>query len=82
METGVSELSRVLPADSGGGRLDGISVVGLDLGELLHYAGQEEQASEILTRSRDGFLQLGWSGMAQRAEILLQECAKNALQGD
>jgi TorA maturation chaperone TorD len=58
------------------GRLDGICVIGLDLGQLLCYAGQADVARAILTRSRDGFLQLGWREMAQRAEALLQQCAE------
>ena len=57
------------------GRLDGICVIGLDLGRLLCYAGQVDEASAVLTRSRDGFLKLGRAEMAQRAEALLQECA-------
>jgi tetratricopeptide (TPR) repeat protein len=60
------------------GRLDGICVIGLDLGQLLCYAGRVDEEQEVLTRSREGFLRLGWTGMAERAEALIQECAEQS----
>ncbi len=47
------------------GRLDGICVVGVDLGQLLCAGGHKEEGVKILKRSRDGFIQLG---QQQRAE--------------
>jgi tetratricopeptide (TPR) repeat protein len=54
------------------GRLDGICVVGLDLGWLLCAAGQREKGLDILARSRDGFRKLGRQRQAEAAEKLIQ----------
>jgi tetratricopeptide (TPR) repeat protein len=48
------------------GRLDGICVLGLDLGRLLCQAGQTEQGLEILKSSHSGFLKLGQPAMAEQ----------------
>ncbi|MBL9126095.1 MAG: hypothetical protein JNL97_00540 [Verrucomicrobiales bacterium] len=50
------------------GRLDGICVVGWDLGRLLCMAGQKEQGIGVLMRSRDGFVRLGQVPMAKQVE--------------
>ena len=55
------------------GRLDGICYVGLDLGQLLCAGGAQEEGKAILTRSRDGFEQLGQTEMARRVEELLAQ---------
>jgi len=52
------------------GRLDGICVIGLDLGGLLCDAGQRTEGLEILTRSRDGFSKLGRAAMARQVQEL------------
>jgi TolB-like protein len=54
-------------------RLDGICVVGLDLGCLLADAGQTEQAVPILTRSCEGFKQRGQLQMAQQVQQLIDQ---------
>jgi tetratricopeptide (TPR) repeat protein len=55
------------------GRLDGICIVGWDLGRLLASAGHKEEAREILLRSRDGFIKLGQTDMAQMVQQVLDE---------
>ena len=57
----------------GTGRLDGICAVGLDLGQLLCAAGQKEKGIEILTRSRDGFAQLGQQAYADHVAQLIEQ---------
>ena len=49
-------MTNIFPEQNG--PLDGICVVGLDLGQLLCAAGQRERGIEILTRSSDGFARL------------------------
>ncbi|PIF02910.1 MAG: hypothetical protein CR990_00675 [Desulfococcus sp.] len=53
------------------GRLDGICMVGLFLGPLLCAAGKKEEGMEILTRSRDGFLKLGWQDHVRKVEEIM-----------
>jgi hypothetical protein len=60
------------------GHLDGICMVGLDLGQLLCMAGQREQGLAILTRSRDGFLKLGRPQMAQQTQSLIDRLAQKS----
>jgi len=55
------------------GRLEGICYVGLDLGKLLCSAGHTEQGRPILTRSRDGFLQLAQPQNAEYAQSMLDQ---------
>jgi tetratricopeptide (TPR) repeat protein len=55
------------------GRLDGICIVGATLGQVLAMGGQQEDARAVLTRSRDGFRQLGQTQAAERMEALLRE---------
>jgi hypothetical protein len=57
------------------GRLDGICMVGFDLGRLLLSAGHKAEATEVLTRSRDGFARLGQHRLAQQVQALLDETA-------
>ena len=59
------------------GRLDGICMVGLSLGQLLCEAGQREQGLAILTRSRDGFQKLGQAQMAQQTQALLDQLSQS-----
>ncbi len=56
------------------GHLEGISVVGVELGRLLCEAGLPEQGRPILERSRDGFLQIGNSENAEFAQALIDQC--------
>ena len=58
------------------GRLDGICMVGLSLGQLLCMAGQREAGLAILTRSRDGFVKLGQSRMAQQTQGLMDQISR------
>lgn len=51
----------------------GICHCGLPLGELLFRAGHIDQGRPILTRVRDGFLQLGLSDLAKEAQSLLDQ---------
>lgn len=53
------------------GRLDGICMVGLYLGQFLCGRGQRDQGLQVLTRSRDGFRQLGQMGLAEQAQTLI-----------
>lgn len=53
------------------GRLDGIAVVGMNLGVLLCLSGDIENGLEILTRSRDGFLKLGQSQRHQYVQSMI-----------
>lgn len=55
------------------GRLDGICHVGISLGQLLCMGGQREPGLQVLTRSRDGFQQLGQPTMAQQVQQLLNQ---------
>ena len=59
------------------GRLQGISIVGVSLGQLLCMADQREQGLVILTRSRDGFRQLGRQDYAQHTQALLDQLAQS-----
>ena len=58
------------------GRLDGICLVGSDLGLMLCMASEREQGIAILTRARDGFRKLGWEKEAQQTQELLDQVAK------
>jgi len=53
------------------GRLDGICMVGLDLGQFLCMSGQREQGLAVLARSRDGFQKLGREREARQTLALL-----------
>jgi|GEM_PF-959948 len=53
------------------GRLEGICFVGLDLGQLLHAAGQRKEGLEILERSLAGFQQMGWHQQVQDTQKIL-----------
>jgi tetratricopeptide (TPR) repeat protein len=55
------------------GRVDGISVVGVDFGKLLAAAGQQEQARTVLSRSHQGFLKLGQQAAALQVLALMNE---------
>lgn len=55
------------------GRLDGICMVGLDLGQLLCMAGQRDEGLQVLARSRDGFLKLGQPDMARQTQELMDQ---------
>ncbi len=48
------------------GRLDGISLVGLDLGLILDSLGEKEKAKKILENAGAGFLKLGFDKEAKR----------------
>ncbi|MBL8540129.1 MAG: tetratricopeptide repeat protein, partial [Betaproteobacteria bacterium] len=54
------------------GRLDGICMVGLDLGQLLCAAGQRDQGLVILRRSEEGFRKLQWNEQAERTAELIR----------
>jgi hypothetical protein len=54
------------------GRLDGIAMVGVYLGQLL-YAHDSEQGMEILSRSMDGFQRLGMVDWAKQVKELIDE---------
>ncbi|MFN7953007.1 MAG: tetratricopeptide repeat protein [bacterium] len=54
-------------------RLDGITFVGVDLGQLLHAAGELDEALAVLTRSRDGFVRLGHPDLAQKTQDVIDE---------
>jgi tetratricopeptide (TPR) repeat protein len=55
------------------GRLDGICVSGLVLGEIFAAAGQNDEAREILQVSLDAFRKLGRAEEASQAEELLRQ---------
>lgn len=55
---------------------DGICQVGLDLAQLLVSSGETGPALEILTRSRDGFFQLGQADLATQAQGLIDKLQK------
>ncbi len=57
------------------GHLDGMCIVGLDLGQLLCQTGRIEDGKSILKRSRDGFEKLGKAAMVQEIEALLDGIA-------
>jgi tetratricopeptide (TPR) repeat protein len=57
-------------------RLDGICVVGLDLGDLLCRDGQTGEGLKILEQSRDGFRKLGQEEMAAQAQKLIDTFSK------
>ena len=63
------------------GRLDGIAVVGLALGQLLASEGQVENARGVLERSRAGFEKLGWTPEAEQAAALLARLADKEKEG-
>ncbi|MFN7950380.1 MAG: hypothetical protein U0610_01550 [bacterium] len=50
------------------GRLDGICMVGVDLGQLLAMGGHREEGLAVLARSRGRFVRLGQVQLAQRFE--------------
>lgn len=52
-------------------RLDGISAVGLDLGQLLCGAGHPEEGIKVLERSRKGFEQLGQLDNARQTQAII-----------
>jgi len=54
------------------GRLDGICMVGLSLGQLLCMAGQKEEGLKLLRRSASGFRQLGWPNYPEQVEALIR----------
>lgn len=51
--------------------------MGLDLGQLLCGAGHTEPGLEVLTRSRDGFLQLGRPDLAEQVERITAHFMKD-----
>jgi hypothetical protein len=53
------------------GRLDGICMVGMVLGQILCAMGKKSEGLQILRRSRDGFLQLGQNALAQQAQKMI-----------
>lgn len=53
------------------GRLEFIAAIGLDYAAVLAARGEVEEARAVLTRSRDGFRQLGREQRAQLAEAQL-----------
>lgn len=55
------------------GRVDSISIVGMTWGAILCHLGDKEQGLAVLRLSRDGFLKLGMTAMAQQAEELIQQ---------
>ncbi len=57
-------------------RLDGISWVGLDFGQLLCMTGQNKKGLAILTRSRYGFSKLGQDRKVQQTQALLDKIAQ------
>jgi len=59
------------------GHLDGIAMVGLDLGQLLCGAGQTKDGLVVLRRSRDGFQQLGWTKLVARVDSILAQYDKD-----
>ena len=59
------------------GRLDGICVVGGDLGRILCMDGHKEEGLEILTRSRDGFTKLGQPQMAAQIDQMIAAINKS-----
>ncbi len=59
------------------GRLDGICMVGIDLGQLLCISGNTETGLEILERSRSGFLKLGQENLAQQTQQLMDMITKD-----
>jgi tetratricopeptide (TPR) repeat protein len=52
-------------------RPDGIAIVGITLGQLLIAAGQIDQARQVLGASLDAATKLGWTGMIQQINDLL-----------
>lgn len=60
------------------GKLDAISIVGLTLGDLLCRSGHADRGLPILTRSRDGFRQLGRAREAEQAQALLDQFSSSA----
>ncbi len=59
-------------------RLDGICVVGVDLGQLLCRAGQAEEGLKILHRSYEGFKQLGQMQDAEHVQRLMAQYTPSA----
>jgi len=55
------------------GRLDGICFVGIDLGQILCGGGHKEEGLKILMRSRDGFIKLGQTGLAEQVNGLIAQ---------
>lgn len=55
------------------GRLDGISFVGFDLGQLFCGGGHKKDGLTILERSRDGFAKLGQAQMARQVDKLISQ---------
>ena len=53
------------------GRLEGICHVGLSLGQLVCGGGHSEDGLAVLTRSRDGFVQLGQPDNARQAQAII-----------
>ena len=53
------------------GNPDGISVVGMQLGQVLMLAEQIEDAKTVLTLSRDAYAKLGQTEGVQAVETLL-----------
>ena len=58
------------------GRLDGICWVGLDLGQMLCAAGQQEEGLKILQRSLDGFKTLGQEQYVQHVQAIIDQIKK------
>ncbi len=58
------------------GRLDGVCMVELQLGQLLCRARQREQGIAMLTRSRDGFARLGWQRELQLTQAILDKLSQ------
>jgi hypothetical protein len=57
------------------GRLDGISMVGVYLGQLL-YSHDSKQGIEILNRSIEGFQQLGMADWVKQVQNLIDALKK------
>jgi tetratricopeptide (TPR) repeat protein len=57
------------------GRLDGICIVGLDLGQFLCATGQREEGLAKLQRSLVGFQKLGWAQQIAQTEAMLEKWA-------
>ena len=55
------------------GRLDGICVVGVSLGQLMCMGGQRDEGLEVLKRSQEGFTKLGQGEMARQTQELIDQ---------
>jgi tetratricopeptide (TPR) repeat protein len=71
-ESALGDLSKAYSMAKKLGKLNAICLVGLDLGQLLAWAGAKEKAKPLLIEARDGFLRLGRQDYVAHVDALIK----------